>query len=154
MTPIPIDSEIQSPNCPTNGRPGSLVNVKTLKGMLAISLIELRPPVYRFCPDPNCPTVYYSEDGVQSFDEDALREKVYQKHPYDKHVLVCYCFRYTLGSIRTDNGANRSATIPAAITKGVREGKCACDIRNPQGNCCLGNVKSLIKETRSLNPFQ
>lgn len=154
MIPSTSVTGIRSPNCPTNGRPGSLVNVKTLQGTLALSLIELRPTVYRFCPDPNCPTVYYSEDGLQAFDEDALCEKVYQKHPNDKNVLVCYCFRYTLGSIRSDNSANRSVTIPAVITKGVREGKCACDIRNPQGYCCLGNVKSLMKEMDSLNPIQ
>jgi hypothetical protein len=31
------------------------------------------------------------------------------------------------------------------IDTGINTGQCACDLRNPQGSCCLGNVRGLIK---------
>jgi hypothetical protein len=31
-------------------------------------------------------------------------------------------------------------TSPQWITAEVKAGNCACEIRNPQGFCCLGNV--------------
>ncbi len=31
------------------------------------------------------------------------------------------------------------------MTTGTKTGQCACDIRNPQGSCCLGNVGAVVK---------
>ena len=31
------------------------------------------------------------------------------------------------------------------IDAGIQAGQCACDLRNPQGSCCLGNVRGLVK---------
>jgi hypothetical protein len=108
--------------------------------MLNIPLHILRSAEYRFCPDPNCPTVYYSADGLQTFTETDLRERVYQKHPQDADVFVCYCFQNTLREILT-NGQR----VAAQINQGIKNEQCACDIRNPQGTCCLGNVNNLVK---------
>lgn len=127
--------------CPTNGKAGKPVDTLTLKGCLAVPLYEVREVKYRFCPDPDCPTVYYSEDGLQVFDESALRERVYQKHPTARDVLVCYCFRHTVGDV-----LERGAAAAEQIGAGVKNGQCACDIRNPQGGCCLGNVRALLKK--------
>jgi hypothetical protein len=126
--------------CPTNGKAGKPVDTQIVKAMLNLSLDVLRNVEYRFCPDPNCPTVYYSADGLQTFAESALRERVYQKHPQDADVFVCYCFRHTLGEILADG-----KRVAAKVNRGVKNGQCACDIRNPQGTCCLGNVNSIIK---------
>ena len=137
-----------APVCPTNSRPGKLVDSLILKACLAIPLTELRPTSYHFCQEPDCPTVYYAADGGQVFDEAALRERVYQKHPDDDNVLVCYCFQHTIGSIRTELLATGSSTVVDAITAGIQADQCACDIRNPQGICCLGNVHRLVVRLR------
>lgn len=131
--------------CPTNGRIGKRVDSLTLKAMLAAPLTELRGVEYRFCPDPDCPTVYYSVDGLQTFDESVLREKVYQKHLNDPDVFVCYCFRCTPGSIQSEIARDGESHAVEEINAGIRAGQCACDIRNPQGSCCLGNVRGLVK---------
>jgi hypothetical protein len=131
--------------CPTNGKAGKLIDTLTLKAMLARPLTELRPVKYFFCKDPDCPTVYYSVDGLQTFDESVLREKVYQKHPTDEDVFVCYCFRHTFEDIRSEIAQHGSTGVPAAITAGIQASQCACDIRNPQGSCCLGNVNAIVK---------
>ena len=131
--------------CPTNGQVGKRVAVQTLQAMLKRSLNLLRSVEYRFCPDPNCPTVYYSVDGAQTFAETDLREQVFQKHPEDVDGLVCYCFQHTLRELGTD-GEN----IVREINQGVEQHQCACTIRNPQGSCCLGNVNSLVKHLQAV----
>ena len=131
--------------CPTCQQTGKPVDSLTLKALLAVPLTEVRPVEYRFCRTPGCPTVYYSADGQQRFGEDALRERVHQKHPNDDDVFVCYCFRHTPGSIRAELAATGQSGVVAAITAGIQAGQCACDIRNPQGSCCLGNVRAVVQ---------
>ena len=75
-------------------------------------------------------------------------ERVYQKHPDDDDVLVCYCFRHTVGSIRAELLATGTSAVVDAVTTGIQAGQCACDIRNPQGTCCLGNVVALVTRLR------
>jgi hypothetical protein len=84
--------------------------------------------------------VYFTGDGTQTFTSDQVRERVYQKEPEVPDMWVCYCFRHTVGEIQ---GAPDPATIVADITAGIHAGQCACDLRNPQGSCCLGNVRAL-----------
>ncbi|HLF27319.1 MAG TPA: hypothetical protein VJG32_13370 [Anaerolineae bacterium] len=130
--------------CPTNQQVGKAVDTLTLKALLAVPLTRITSDDYRFCRDPNCPTVYYSADGKQLFRETELRERVYHKHPIDDDALVCYCFRRTVGDIRAELRATGATTVIDAINAGIQAGKCACDIRNPQGSCCLGNVRTLV----------
>ena len=131
--------------CPTNHQTGKAIDPLALKAQLAVPLTQMTATNYRFCPDPDCPTVYYSTDGSQLFDEANLRERVYQKHPYEDDAFVCYCFRHTIGSIRAELLATDASTVIESITAGIQAEKCACDIRNPQGNCCLGNVRAVVQ---------
>jgi hypothetical protein len=131
--------------CPTNGQIGKPVDSITLKALLALPLSLLQPTEYRLCLSPDCPTVYYSVDGAHLVREAELRELVFQKHQHNDDALVCYCFRYTVGNIRHAVEQSDTSAVLAHISIGVRAGQCACDIRNPQGTCCLGNVRQIIK---------
>jgi len=133
-------------NCPVCGAKGKAVDTQTVKALLALSLNVLRPADYRFCRTADCPVVYFSTDGVQTFQEADLRERVYQKAPQDDDVFVCYCFRHTPGSIRAELQATGITTVVNRITAGIQAGQCACEIRNPQGSCCLGNVQMAVKQ--------
>ncbi len=131
--------------CPTNGRLGKRVEGLTLKAMLSRPLTELREVEYRFCRESDCPTVYYSVDGLQTFSEADIRERVYQKHPQDEEVFICYCFRHKVGALRSDITDSSGMLVIEKINAGIQARQCACDIRNPQGSCCLGNVRALVK---------
>ncbi len=122
--------------CPTCKQAGKSAETLTLKALLAVPLTELRAVEYHFCPTADCSTVYFCADGSQCFSETQLRERVYQKHPDDPSVFVCYCFRHTVENIKQEPKA-----VVAVVTQGIKAGLCACDIRNPQGTCCLGNVR-------------
>ncbi len=130
--------------CPTCGRAGRKIERLTVKSLLARPLDVLRPGDYFFCETADCPTVYYHAEG-QCFSEADLRERVYQKHPQDDTILVCYCFQHTLGAIRREALGGGGSRIVEAVTAGVQAGQCACEVRNPQGRCCLGNVRAAAR---------
>ena len=131
--------------CPTNQRVGPKLDTLTVKSLLAVPLTAVSADQsYRFCPAPDCPTAYYRVDGQQVFGESDLRERVYQKHADDPNSVICYCFGHTVGDIQAELEQGSASTIVERIQAGIQAGQCACDIRNPQGHCCLGNVRDLI----------
>ncbi|MCB0115035.1 MAG: hypothetical protein KDD84_13130 [Caldilineaceae bacterium] len=132
--------------CPSCGKKGRAVDIQTVKSLLAVSLHLLQAEDYRFCSNQTCPIVYFSSDGSEQYRETELREQVYQKHPGDKDVFVCYCFRHTPNTIHTELREEGESTVVNEIKIGIKMGRCACDIRNPQGSCCLGNIMNVIKQ--------
>lgn len=132
--------------CPVCGMKGKPVQGQTVKALLAVSLRAVHDVEYLFCRTQTCPVVYFSLDGEQTFSTAQVRERVYQKEPDSDDVLVCYCFQHRVGEICTAAPAVQAAIVED-INTGINAGQCACDLRNPQGACCLGNVRGLIKDS-------
>jgi hypothetical protein len=130
--------------CPECGRIGKPVGGQTVKAMLAVSLREVQDTNYLFCRTQTCPVVYFSANGQQTFTVEQVRERVYQKEPEAEDVFICYCFRHTVGKLHAASPENRIAIVDD-INTGINAAQCACDLRNPQGCCCLGNVRDMIK---------
>lgn len=131
--------------CPECGKAGKPVEGQTVKSLLSVSLREIKEVQYLFCRTQSCPVVYFSSDGEQVFTVEQVRERVYQKEPEAEDVFICYCFRHTVGELRNAAPDDRIAIV-ANINTGINAGQCACDLRNPQGSCCLGNVNRRIKQ--------
>lgn len=145
---LPMQS-IQHPpraehTCPECGKVGKPIQAQTVKALLLVSLRQVQDVKYFFCRTQNCSVVYFAEDGEQSFRIEDVRERIYQKEPEAEDVFVCYCFSHTIGELRTASSNGRTAIVDD-INTGINAGQCACDLRNPQGSCCLGNVRSVIK---------
>lgn len=130
--------------CPQCGKMGKPVQGQTVKALLSVSLREVQDTKYLFCRTQTCPVVYFSADGQQMFTLEQVRERVYQKEPQAEDVFICYCFRHTVGDLRVATPEERIAIVND-INIGINAGQCACDLRNPQGSCCLGNVQTVIK---------
>lgn len=130
--------------CPICGMKGKPVQRQTLKALLSVSLREINDFDYLFCKTQTCPVVYFSADGKQTFKIEQVREHVYQKDPENDNVFICYCFQHNIGDLRSGSYEERLAIVDD-INSGITAGQCACDLRNPQGSCCLGNVRGLIK---------
>jgi hypothetical protein len=130
--------------CPECGKTGKHIQDKTVKSLLVVSLRQVQDGKYLFCRTQTCPVVYFSADDEQTFTVRQIRERVYQKEPEAQDVFVCYCFRHTVGELHAASSRDRIAIVDD-INTGINAGQCACDLRNPQGSCCLGNVRSMIK---------
>ncbi len=129
--------------CPGCGHRGRQVALLTVQAQVAISLRELGPSPYHFCATPGCEVVYYAS-GSPPILRGQVRERIFQKERAPD-VLVCHCFRYSLGRLQWSDEAERAAIL-ADIIAGTRQGQCACELRNPQGSCCLSNVRRLLRD--------
>ncbi len=146
IKPTPMRAENTCLECGQTGKP---VDEATLKSMLSFSLRNIQKTQYYFCRTRSCSIVYFSGDGEQTFAADQVRERVYQKEPDAEDVFVCYCFRHTVGEVQTASPEERLAILDD-INAGIKAGQCACDWRNPQGSCCLGNVREVTKQAEKL----
>jgi hypothetical protein len=130
--------------CPLCREQGKPVEGQTVKANISVSLRKVGERAdYYFCRTKSCPVVYFDDAGEQTFDVDQIRVPVYQKQPNTPDVKMCYCFRYTVGEIKTATEGHQQEIIED-INAGIKAGQCACDLRNPQGSCCLGNIRRLI----------
>lgn len=130
--------------CPECGESGKSVQRQTIKALLSVSLRTVYDSDYLFCRTQTCPVVYFTTDGRQTFTTEHIRERVYQKESDIDAVFICYCFRHTVGQVRAASAQVRQQIV-TDINAGIQSRQCACDVRNPQGSCCLGNVRGLIK---------
>ncbi len=148
LTCKPHTNPPRSAICPMCGMRGKAVTLQTVKAQAAISLRQLQLQPFWFCRSPHCPVVYFSLESGQTLTVDQVRERVYQKESDRPDVLVCYCFQYRVGDIQLAPAAERAAVI-ADIKAGIAADQCACELRNPQGTCCLGNVQQIAKQAPS-----
>ena len=126
--------------CQRQGRP---VSRKTVLLMLKPNFLEqAMHGNYRFCAVPDCPIVYFDEEGKQQFTIDDLRVRVGLKVTEDP-IPLCYCFGFDESHVRDELARTGTTTIPHTISQLIREGLCACDSRNPSGVCCLGDVNRI-----------
>ncbi|MBN2981826.1 putative iron-sulfur cluster-binding metallochaperone [Cohnella algarum] len=131
-------------NCPSCKNKGKNVQLITLKSLLKASALETIVPdtSYFFCPNSSCSTVYFSGDHLQSFTEDNMKVPVYQKN-LGMDVPVCYCFNWTRE--RLLQAATTDQQPADRIKAHVQAGRCGCEVNNPQGVCCLGNVNAFVR---------
>ena len=132
-------------NC---GEQSTPVSRKTLLSMLKPQFLEeALKGNYRFCAAPECPVVYFDEGGTRVFTVDDLRIVVGVKTSIDP-IPLCYCFGFDESHLREEILQTGNTTIPAKISHLIREGLCACDVRNPSGECCLGEVYRAVKRLK------
>jgi hypothetical protein len=142
-TPLADSGEV----CPRCGTKGAKVDPITLKALLTSDGLRRGVPSSpRFCATASCPVVYFDDAEAVLFEEELLTLRVYAKHPEDERVPICYCFGYTAESIRAA-AMSPDRTASEDIAREVKAGRCACEVKNPKGSCCLGDV-TRVESTR------
>ncbi|MER3482922.1 MAG: (2Fe-2S)-binding protein [Meiothermus sp.] len=128
--------------CSVCNQKGKGVQLITLKALLQpIALETIRPELaYAFCTNSSCEVVYFSDE--QTFGKDMLKVAVFQKDDA-LDVPVCYCFGWTRERLIQAVQENQHPT--ERIREQVQANRCGCEVNNPQGACCLGNVTSFIR---------
>ncbi|MEK7763245.1 MAG: hypothetical protein AAB433_16850 [Nitrospirota bacterium] len=130
--------------CPHCGREGQPVDRTTVQALLkSEALGEVNGSQYAFCETPHCPVVYYAADGTE-FEKNQVRGRVGLKETEDP-VPVCYCFGVTERMIHEDIQRTGRSSAFARIRAEVKAGNCRCEVENPSGRCCLGEVRQAEK---------
>lgn len=145
-----IQHEGAPPTCPVNGQVCKPVGRITLDSLLRPEVrASLTQQPYYFCDAPDCDTVYVSTLGDHLVTKDQLTVRVGIKETEDP-IPLCYCFALDRKDVREDILSKGATEIPKIITDRVRAGECRCEITNPSGTCCLGNVYRAIKQAQAM----
>ena len=137
------------PTCPTNKqktRPVARSAVENLVRPEFASDLVSQP--YYFCSGSDCDVIYVSALGDHIITKDMLNVRVGIKETEDP-VPVCYCFGYERKDIEDDIRRQGRTDIQNIITGRVRAGECRCEVTNPSGGCCLGEVAKAISKASS-----
>lgn len=131
--------------CPTDGTKGKPVESITLKSLLKPSALETleSDSTYHFCESSDCSVVYFNEQG-RTFQTEQIKVPIFQKH-HQGDVPVCYCFHWTRQRIIDFAASRNPEEIIQVITTHVQAHRCGCEVNNPQGQCCLGNVRQFVQ---------
>lgn len=133
--------------CPECGAPARTVDLLTVKAMLLPGgLATLSDRELRFCAAPGCPVVYFGSSD--RFGTDQLGVAVFQKEAPGART-VCYCFAIGEEDIADEIATTGCSTVTERVSGLVKAGRCACEIKNPQGSCCLANVASVARAASS-----
>lgn len=131
----------RSTHCPSCTQPGVAVDRITLKALLTADGLRRGVPAQpRYCGTADCPIVYFDVDGDVTFTESDLTVRVYAKHPNDAETPVCYCFGVSVGAMANGAGARE---LRESVAREVQAQHCACEVKNPKGGCCLGDLVRL-----------
>jgi hypothetical protein len=130
-------------NCPVCQQKGKSVPIITLKSLLKPTALEVIQPEspYAFCSNPLCEVVYYTDS--QTFRKNMLKVTVYQKDE-GLDTPVCYCFNWTRERLIQAVQVNQHPIYH--IRAQIQANCCGCEVNNPQGACCLGNVTVFIRK--------
>jgi hypothetical protein len=138
-----IDAQGSPLLCPVSRSVGARVGLVTLRALLTgDALRRLNGTDYRFCADAECDVVYF-DAATSTFRKHDVRVRVGPKETEDP-IPICYCFDVTIGDLRNEIAARGMTDLPATIGAEIRAGHCACEVRNPKGTCCLGDVTRAV----------
>lgn len=133
--------------CPRCDMVGRVVGDETIRATLETSIAtRLLALERRFCRTPTCDVLYYGADG-RTVEKNKARVRVGVKET-DEPVALCYCFDFSRADARREVAETGSCGIPARIKTEVRAGRCACEVKNPSGACCLGEVNKAVKDAQ------
>lgn len=145
-----IQHEGAPPVCPMNEQVCKPVGRITLESLLKPETkASLTPQPYYFCDTPDCDTLYVSALGDHLITKDQLTVRVGTKETEDP-IPLCYCFDFDRKSVWNDIRSKGSTDIPEIITERVKAGECRCEVANPSGTCCLGNVYRAVKQAQAM----
>ncbi|UQN08045.1 (2Fe-2S)-binding protein [Deinococcus sp. QL22] len=142
--PQPSSTQASCPTCACSGKSVPLVTLKALLTPAALATLD-PAETYRFCADVACEVVYFS--STATYGQADVKVPVFQKDERGT-TPVCYCFGHTRAGLEQAHREGQAQAIPQSIQAHIRAGRCGCEVNNPQGSCCLGNVNRTLTVLR------
>ncbi|KAB7668901.1 putative iron-sulfur cluster-binding metallochaperone [Bacillus sp. B1-b2] len=126
--------------CNCKGKKVQLITLKSLLKPSALETLSANENHY-FCSTIDCNVVYFDANNKKYLTSD-IKVPVHQKDESPR-TPICYCFDWTKYKIKE---YVKKDLIVEHIRENIKENRCGCEVNNPQGSCCLGNVTAYIRE--------
>ncbi|MEQ6353371.1 (2Fe-2S)-binding protein [Lysinibacillus sp. M3] len=132
--------------CPSCKNKAKNIQLITIKSMLKPSVLESINAMenHYFCSTKGCHVVYFDTRNKE-YTLSAIKISVHQKDD-SLSTPVCYCFDWTKEKIKHNVETKLTPNPLEHIRENIKENRCGCEVNNPQGSCCLGNVTKYIKD--------
>lgn len=131
--------------CPTCEQEGKHVELLTIRAMTRRDFPHYGELTRGFlCLNPDDSTVYYFPNLDFSVNQDDVVTDIGFK-TNSKTKTICYCFRHTKEDIIDDYLENGRSNIEIDVRQKVKDKLCTCEVSNPKGKCCLGDIRTVIK---------
>ncbi|MCE1229494.1 MAG: hypothetical protein LWX11_08425 [Firmicutes bacterium] len=135
--------------CPRCGALGNGVARSTVERFIAPeALATLGFGEIRFCANPQCAVAYYAPLGTAVF-KDQLSVRLGLKESQAPRP-ICHCFGHSIESLEAEWKAKGSVSAIIDVMGKVRAGECRCGELNPQGTCCLGELRQVVLALQNL----
>lgn len=134
-----IEMDAECPSCKNKAKQVKLITVKSMLKPAALETLNANAQHY-FCSTEDCDVVYFDTNHKTYLVSD-IKVAVHQKNDV---APICYCFDWTKEKI--NQYVEKGLTPVDHIRENIKENRCGCEVNNPQGSCCLGNVTKYIKK--------
>lgn len=142
-TPATAPAVMSCPICGKRSKQVELLTVRTLVRRLPFGMPATQ---YYFCQTPGCAVVYFPAHAeAPTFRRGDLLVRVGSKENRDP-IPLCYCFGVNRKDVWEEIQRTGKSTAAERIRAEVKAGRCACQVKNPSGKCCLGNVTRAVQE--------
>lgn len=126
------------PSCPACGCRSQSVKWVTVAALI-LGPVPVRQNFW-LCRNPDCELAYFGDSGAR-FGVSELRFLPAFKSQ-SPEALICYCFLHRRKEIESELRHLGTSTLVDRIAAKVKARQCTCEIRNPSGRCCLGDVEA------------
>lgn len=132
-------------NCPVSGTRSKQVAVLTVKSLVRHLPFGMPSTQYYFCDAPGCDVVYFPlHPEALTFRREDLLVRIGAKETEDSSP-VCYCFGITRDQIQKEIRKTGKSAAAERVKAEVKADRCACEVKNPSGKCCLGDIARTVK---------
>lgn len=135
------------PSCGSKGKPVKPITIESL--VIEEARIRAgRADGFRFCAEPSCGVAYFHPVTGARIARSEVRVRIGQKETEPPRP-VCYCFDHTVEEIEAEVARTGTSRVGDDIAENCRQGLDRCEETNPEGACCLGNVRRTEKEAQA-----
>lgn len=138
---IEIENDGYCPSCKNKAKNVKLITLKSLLRSSVLEVLNAKASHY-FCSNIDCDVVYF--DTNKKYLVSDIKVAVHQKD-VSENTPICYCFDWTKEKIKEYVEKRLTPNPIEHIRDNIKENRCGCEVNNPQGSCCLGNVTAYIR---------
>ncbi|PHR71083.1 MAG: hypothetical protein COA66_10200 [Arcobacter sp.] len=100
---------------------------------------------FHFCNTPTCDVIYFKKGQILKQSDVKFSIGIKEN---SKPATVCFCFNWSKERIEDQIRDSGTTTALEEIKEKVKNKACNCEVQNPKGKCCMGDVKKAIEDIK------